>query len=95
MKTFVYEFDGVDFEYDVDYGQIYEILIDKFMKDYGISYVAAKDIIDDYGLWEALEETHEDYLLELFEDDARNQYEDSREYEKDPYSYYGVSRNDF
>ena len=95
MKTFSYEFDGVDFEYDVDYGEIYEVLIDKFMKDYGISYVAAKDIIDDYSLWEALEETHEDYLLELFEDDARNQYEDSREYEKDPYSYYGVSRNDF
>ena len=95
MKTLVYEFDGVDFEYDVDYGEIYEVLIDKFMKDYGVNYVGAKGIIDDYSLWETLEEEHEDYLLEVFEDDARKSFEDSREYEKDPYSYYGVSRNDF
>jgi hypothetical protein len=95
MKTFSYEFDGVDFDYDVDYGTIHDILVELFMKDYGLCLTTAKNIIDDLELWEILEETHEEYLYEIFEDDARNQYEDSREYEKDPYSYYGVSRNDF
>lgn len=95
MKTFSYEFDGVDFEYDVDYGTIHDILVELFIKDYGVCLTTAKNIIDDLELWEILEEIHEEYLYELFEDDARNQYEDSREYEKDPYSYYGVSRNDF
>lgn len=95
MKTFGYEFDGVDFEYDVDYGKIHDILVELFMKDYGLCLTTAKNIIDDLELWEILEEIHEEYLYELFEDDARNSFEDSREYEKDPYSYYGVSRNDF
>lgn len=95
MKTLSYEFDGVDFEYDVDYEDVYDALITKFMDDYGVISIVAKNIIDDYNLWDDLEEIHEDYLLELFEDDARNEYEDSREYNKDPYSYYGVSRNDF
>lgn len=95
MKTFGYEFDGVDFEYDVDYGVIHEILVELFMKDYGLCLTTAKNIIDDLELWEILEEIHEEYLYELFEDDARNSFEDNREYEKDPYSYYGVSRNDF
>lgn len=95
MKTFSYEFDGVDFEYDVDYGTIHDILVELFMKDYGLCLTTAKNIIDDLELWEILEEIHEEYLYELFEDDARNSFEDSREYEKDPYSYYGVSRNDF
>jgi predicted neutral ceramidase superfamily lipid hydrolase len=95
MKTFSYEFDGVDFEYDVDYGTIHDILVELFIKDYGVCLTTAKNIIDDLELWEILEEIHEEYLYELFEDDARNSFEDSREYEKDPYSYYGVSRNDF
>ena len=95
MKTFSYEFDGIDFEYDVDHGTIHDILVELFMKDYGLCLTTAKNIIDDLELWEILEEIHEDYLLELFEDDARNSFDDSREYEKDPYSYYGVSRNDF
>jgi predicted neutral ceramidase superfamily lipid hydrolase len=95
MKTFSYEFDGVDFDYDVDYGTIHDILVELFMKDYGLCLTTAKNIIDDLELWEILEEIHEEYLYDLFEDDARNAFEDSREYEKDPYSYYGVSRNDF
>ena len=95
MKTLVYEFDGVEFEYDVDYENIYDVLEKKFMDDYGLTPNVARNIIDDYNLWDDLEEIHEEYLLEVFEDDARNQYEDSSEYNKDPYSYYGVSRNDF
>ena len=95
MKTFVYEFDGVEFEYEVDYKNVHDVLEKKFMDDYGLTPNVARNIIDDYGLWEALEENHKDYLLELFEDDARNEYEENREYNKDPYSYYGVSRNDF
>lgn len=95
MKTLVYEFDGEEFEYDVDYENIYALLEQRFSYDYGISINKARDIIDDFGLWENLEEIHEPYILECYEDDARNMYEDNREYNKDPYSYYGVSRNDF
>ena len=95
MKTFVYEFDDEEFEYDVGYNKIHDILVELFMKDYGLSLITARNIIDDYELYEALEEIHEDYLYELFEEDAREQFEDNREYRNDPYSYYGVSRNDF
>ena len=95
MKTLGYEFDDEEFEYDVDYGDIYDILVKKFADDYGLKINVAKDIIDDYSLWDDLESIHEDYLLELYEDDARNAFEESKEYRNDPYSYYGVSRNDF
>ena len=95
MKTLCYEFDGEEFEYDVDYGSIYDTLVKKFADDYGLTINVANGIIDDYGLWDDLESIHEEYLLELYEDDARNEYEENKEYRKDPYSYYGVSRNDF
>ena len=95
MKTLVYEFEDEEFEYDVDYGSIYDTLSRKFADDYGLTINVANDIIDDYGLWDDLESIHEEYLLEYYEDDARNEFEDNKEYRKDVYSYYGVSRNDF
>ena len=36
-----------------------------------------------------------DELTEYFEDEARESYNDSKEYEKDPLGYYGMSESDF
>lgn len=40
-------------------------------------------------------EIYEDGLLDYFRDEAMEHEQDSRELEKDPYSYYGVRRDDF
>ena len=46
-------------------------------------------------LEDAFVECFEDSLEDFYRDDAMEQYEDYKEYSRDPYSYYGVSRNDF
>ena len=46
-------------------------------------------------LEDAFVECFEDSLEDFYRDDAMEQYEDCKEYSRDPYSYYGVSRNDF
>ena len=40
-------------------------------------------------------ELYEDDILEYFQDEATTAEEDAREYERDPYSYFGVRRDDF
>ena len=91
----IYEFDGDDYEYNADYSDACDVLTQEFAKDYGISEEAAKRIIDDYDLWESLEDCYNDVLLEYFEDEAYDAYLDGKDYSNDPYSYYGVNRNDF
>lgn len=46
-------------------------------------------------LEDAFVECFEDSLEDFYRDDAMEQYEDYKECSRDPYSYYGVSRNDF
>jgi len=38
---------------------------------------------------------YNDVLMDYFEDEAYDEYRDWKEYQKDPYAYYGVSRSDF
>jgi len=40
-------------------------------------------------------EWFEDDILAHFEDEAFEYYKDARDYERDPYAYFGVSRTDF
>ena len=40
-------------------------------------------------------ELYEDDILEYFQDEATTAEEDAREYARDPYSYFGVRRDDF
>lgn len=47
-----------------------------------------------YEMFDELEEFKE-IAEEYFEDEAREQYEDEREYHRDPMGYYGLSQSDF
>ena len=51
------------------------------------------DFIEDHE--EEFIELYEDDILEYFQDEATTAEEDAREYARDPYSYFGVRRDDF
>jgi|GEM_PF-6091055 len=83
-----------DFEFEVEIGDVFNAikkidseraseLEDEY--DYGDSERAEQDILDEF----------EDFLMEYFEEDARGDYNDVVAYNRDPYSFYGVSRKDF
>lgn len=90
-----YEFDGYDYEYEPS-DNIINLLFDLFKEEYGLSHVQAKYIVDDFQMWDLLEdvigEKYMDALLEHYEEEAREQFEEDREYDKDPEGYYGTSR---
>lgn len=91
--------DDEEFEYEVDAAEILEVAINYYSQLYGASVHGARSVLagllsDDLLLYEEDEEFI-DFLKEHFEADAKESYEDCKEYERDPYSYYGVSRSDF
>ena len=81
------------FEYDV--GDTSKVVEQCFMNEFGTTLIQTREIIDEFNLWEELEERYEDEIKEYFRDEACEAYADSKEYESDPYSYYGVSIHDF
>ena len=91
----IYDFDDNEYEYNADYKEACKVLVSEFAKDYKISEEAAERIIEDYGLFDCLEDCYNDALLDYFEDEAYDAYLDGNDYDKDPYSYYGLNRNDF
>lgn len=92
-----YEFEtkhGSDkFEYYAD--DTSEIIEQCFRKEFGTNLTQTREIIDEFGLWEELEEKYEEQIKKYYEEEAYEMYKDQCEYESDPYSYYGVSRSDF
>lgn len=92
-----YEFEtkhGSDeFEYEAD--DVYEVIEECFRKEFGTNLIQTREIIDEFGLWDELEDKYEDQIKEYYEDEAYEMYKDQKEYESDPYSYYGVSIHDF
>jgi hypothetical protein len=92
-----YEFEtkrGSD-EFDFEVDDTSEIIEQCFRKEFGTNLTQTRELIDELDLWESLEERYEDEIKEHFEEEAYEMYKDQREYESDPYSYYGVSRSDF
>ena len=87
-----YWFDGCEYEYEAD--NSCSVIEEIFSEDYGLTITQSKNIIDDLELYDQLEELYEDKLKDWFEREAREQYEDDKEYDEDPDSFYGVSRYD-
>lgn len=89
-----YEFDGYDYEYEPD--DLCDALEYLFRAEYGLTRVQCKAIIDDFNLWDDLEEkfgeAKKEELKEWYEDKAREQFEEDREYDKDTEGFYGTSR---
>lgn len=61
------EHDGYEtesFEYDYDWGILAEEIITIFCDEYKITRAAASEIIDNFDLWDELEEQYEDALYD-------------------------------
>ena len=96
------EYDEVEYEYEVDTDDVIELAIqfyaDEFSKNISDREVVEKVIKEliNYDLL-LFEEDDEfmSYLKEYFEDAAMEEYEDAREYARDPMGYYGMHISDF
>lgn len=90
-----YNFDGYDYEYETG-NNVLDVLFGLFKEEYGLNHTQAKYIVDDFEMWDLLEEVigekYMDALLEHYEDEAREEFEEDRDYDKDKEGYYGVSR---
>lgn len=87
-------YDSESFDYEPEYSDLKRVLITSLKEDYP---TLTEDDLD-HMLDESLDKLVDEYEMVLqdhFRDDAREQYEDAKAYEKDPYAYYGVSRRDF
>lgn len=93
--TYEFETKHGSYEFDFEVDDTSEIIEQCFRKEFGTNLTQTRELIDELDLWESLEERYEDEIKEHFEEEAYEMYKDQREYESDPYSYYGVSRSDF
>jgi hypothetical protein len=77
-----YNFDGYEHEYEPD--NILDLLFELFKDEYSLNHITAKYIVDDFKLWDDLEdiigEKYIDEIKEHFEDEAREDFEEAREY---------------
>lgn len=89
--------DWDDFEFEIDdYRKVNKILTECIKTDYPeLSQDDIEMVLDDYDKRDDLVEEYYEFIKEQFEAQAREEYEDQKSYEKDPYAYYGVSRKDF
>lgn len=98
-KELVYDFGDEEhdeeFIYSANYDIVCEVLAQLFADTYGIDFGIAECILGDYDLYDDLEDIYYEDLLEHFRDEAMEQYRDAKEYNSDPYSYYGISESDF
>nr|DAP55414.1 MAG TPA: hypothetical protein [Caudoviricetes sp.] len=125
MAILKYDFDDVDFEFDVDTRDYFDNLDDsdacklaseiyedmnsidqedirnefgeaavKFDPNFEDCVAVSKAIIQDTDEKELVERDRES-VTDYFADDARKSYEDSVDYTRDVYGYYGVNEKDF
>lgn len=91
-----YKFDGYDYEYEPN--DLCDALEYLFKNKYGLTIIQARDIIKELNLWDDLEEkfgeSKKEEITEWYENEAREQFEEDREYDKDKEGFYGVSRYD-
>lgn len=85
--TFVENCNEYDFEFEVDYSDVVDLIRDDLDAD-GV------DIEDDEAVNEYIEMAMDD-IKEHFYDAAYDEWRDCHEYEKDPWGYYGFSIHDF
>lgn len=77
-----YNFDGYEHEYEPD--DILDILFELFKDEYGLDHATAKYIVDDFKLWNDLEdiigEKYKEEIKEHYEEEAREDFEEAKEY---------------
>lgn len=90
-----YKFDGYDYDYETG-NDVLDLLFELFKDEYGLDHVTAKYIVDDFKLWNDLEEVigekYMDEIKEHYKEEAREEFEEDRKFNKDPEGFYGVSR---
>ena len=86
-------YDTDTFEYEPDRREVEQLLKPIVAHDYDIHDEEDQEAFIEQHYDQLLEE-NEDELRSHFEDEAREEYEDQKALDKDPYSYYGVSRNE-
>lgn len=97
----VYRFGKNDeeFTYEISEDQVVEQALIFYCNTYGVSTGGCRGLlaglISDELLCYEDDEEFVEFLHEQFYEDAQEEYEDYCEYRRDPYEYYGVSRNDF
>lgn len=103
-----YDFDDREFEYEFDDNEFITYLHNKYSLE-DLANMFQEELAEvpewgdqDYDQEDVLDDTiannifkFEDQIKDYFQRDAYEEYIDQREYEKDPYSYNGVSRSDF
>lgn len=96
------EYDEVEYEYEVSIDNVVELAIqfyaDEFSKtvsDRELVEKVIKELINYDLLVFEQDDDFMDYLKEHFEDEAMEEYEDAREYARDPMGYYGMHISDF
>lgn len=84
MKTITYyngdEFHDDEYEFEVSLEDLQNALYEIFAKEYNISVESAKNIVDEFDLYDQLEECLEDEIKEYFEEEAMEEW---RQYEED------------
>lgn len=84
MKTITYysgdEFHEEEYEFEVSTDDLYEAIYELFADAYDISKDSAKNIVDEFDLYDQLEELFEDEIKEYFEEEAMEEW---RQYEED------------
>lgn len=101
--TLRYDFNGDDFEYDADWEDIKEELIDMLtdgLRDkegslfsYDGAYQMAVYIIRDLDFADAFFEAFEEEIKEAFEDKAYESYKEACEEEREKEDWYGTKAN--
>ena len=84
MKTITYysgdEFHEEKYEFEVSLEDLQNALYEIFSDVYGIPLESAKNIVDEFDLYDQLEECFEDEIKEYFEEEAMEEW---RQYEED------------
>lgn len=77
-----YNFDGYEHEFEPN--DILDILFELFKDEYGLDHVTAKYIVDDFKIWDILEEVigekYKEEIKKHYEEEAREDFEEAREY---------------
>lgn len=98
-----YEFEGCDYEYEVEGNELRDALVEILLDEGGFDYTdtnrrIVKFMIDTFDLTDnndSIYRDYYDYLYDYFEDDARDDFKDQQERDKDPLGYVGMSIHDF
>lgn len=84
MKTITYysgdEFHEDEYEFEISLEDLQDALYEIFSDVYGIPLESAKNIVDEFDLYDQLEECFEDEIKEYFEEEAMEEWQ---QYEED------------